>query len=857
MSIENIGTSAVAEGFVYQVDTITLSSVTPAPLSKVAIVSYPAFQQAGQTPTADVIVVTDTTSGHALVLNTDYILTASGAGPTLTYSVTRISTSSLSSNGDTCTVAYVYGTIPGPAYPENPLSASGNVGTAPTGTAFQTSVQDTTGASTAGVGAALPGGSLTDPAAGAQSSSETGAPGSEYKVTQVEPTQYGWPSGAPDTNPVYGGGQPSAYSPTLGLQTPQGLIGSTADPGGLDTTIGGGAVHIDGTPNVYRSPVAGIAAGVKDTTLTDILGNQLNSNPILGSAGNVTSSVDTSYFGAPAKPTPLLSQTDTFSATSTGTKYYLSQFGLIPSSIVVTDTTSSTVLTLTTDYTVTTALPPSLTAAYIQPVAGTHYTTGDNLSVTYSYGDSSYWDSNVPAAPPTTPTIGSSTQQVDSVTISGSASALTQTGIVTPPAQVTVFDVTSAKALVMNVDYFLTPSGSGSSLTYSITRIGSSSNSSNGDTVRVTYNFGNAAYFTSGPVTPVNRGILVPFTIPPVTSPNIDFFEIQSNTLGTQYVPVTGQIMFSGQPGVASAGAMVGAPFYQADTFTGGFSSAVPVTLTKTGITTPPQQIIVKDLTSSAYTIPTSGYIQPGTMGDPLQADSQVLIYGVDYTVTQTGVGPFASYTVQRVASSVNSANGDTIVVQYFYDAFGSSNLTAASDSVTWSSGSVALLHSGIVTTPANLIVYDNTISRALAYNVDYTVTQSGTGPVTTYTIVRINPGVAGTGASDTLTVYYLYGVVVGSIFTQGMYENYPIIYRPDGSVYGFTGYRFSVAAGNRAGLSAYSAWSDYAVPLNFNAPQPGFEGTTQTIQGLDPANTINPIYNPAGQVKAGTGLGG
>lgn len=860
MSIENIGTSPVAEGYVYQVDTITLSSVTPAPLSKAAIISYPAFQQAGATPTTNVIVVKDTTSGNPLVLNTDYTLTASGAGATLTYSVTRISTSSASSNGDTCTVAYSYGTVPGPAYPENPLSATGIAGTAPTGIAFQAAQADTTGTSVAGIGAALPGGSVTDPAAGSQSSSETGSPGSEYKVTQVEPTQYGWPSGSPDTNPVYGGGLPSAYAPVLGTQTPQGLIGSAADPGGLDTTIGGGAVHADGTPPGYRSPIAGIAAGSKDTTLTDILGNQISSNPILGSAGNVTSNVDTSYFGAPAAPTSLLAQADAFASTSTGTKYYMSQLGILPATIIVTDTTTSTVLTLTTDYTVTSQGIGELAAAYIQPVAGTHYTTGDNLSAAYSYGDAAYWDSNVPATPPTAPTVGSSTLQVDVITLNHSAAqALSKTGITTPPAQVIVQDTTSAKTLVMNTDYFLTTSGSGSSLTYTVTRINSSASSTDGDSATVTYSFGNAAYFTSGPVVAVNRGIFVPWTAPPASSANVDYYWIQSNTLGTQWVPQTGQLMFTGQAatGPSGAGQQAGQPLYQSDTFTGGFSSSVPVTLTRAGVITPTQAVIVRDLTSSAYTIPSSGYISPGTMGDPLQADSQVLIYGVDYTVTQSGQGPYATYQVQRVANSVNSANGDTIVVSYSYSTWGASSLTNAADSVTWSSGSATLSHTGVLTPAASLIVWDSTVSRSLAYGTDYTVSQTGTGPVATYVITRVNPGSAGTGASDSLTVYYQYGTVLGSVFTQGMYENYPVIYKPNGTTSGFTGYRFSVSAGNRAGLSAPSAFSDYAVPLNFNAPQPGSQGTTTTLTGLDPANTINPVYRPDGTVRAGTGLGG
>ena len=46
-------------------------------------------------------------------------------------------------------------------------------------------------------------------------------------------------------------------------------------------------------------------------------------------------------------------------------------------------------------------------------------------------------------------------------------------------------------------------------------------------------------------------------------------------------------------------------------------------------------------------------------------------------------------------------------------------------------------------------------------------------------------------------------------------------------------------------------------MPLNYNAPQPGHEGATQTITTLDPANAVNPVYKPDGTIKTGTGLGG
>lgn len=68
---------------------------------------------------------------------------------------------------------------------------------------------DTTGTSVAGIGAAIPGGSILDvmPWAGAgQAGSQTGqAPQSDYAVRRAGPAQYGFTPGTPDTEEAYGG----------------------------------------------------------------------------------------------------------------------------------------------------------------------------------------------------------------------------------------------------------------------------------------------------------------------------------------------------------------------------------------------------------------------------------------------------------------------------------------------------------------------------------------------------------------------------------------------------------------------------------------------------------------------------
>src|SRR6185437_5448165 len=325
-----------AETVVQQVDTITISSVTPAALSKVGIVSFPSAEVAGAAPTADVIKVFDVTTATALVLGTDYTLTDIGDGPTQTYTVSRISTSSNSANGNTCTVTYKWGTVP------TTTDNLGIAGTAPRGTADRLSVIDTQGTGTSGLGAASPGGSLTDPAAGKQSSSETGAPGSEYAVNKGTPGTYGFTPGTPDTEAVYGGGLPSSFVP---IDT---SFGAPSGSKQIDTTIGGGAVRTDGTPPAYRAPSSGVAAGAKDTSLTDILGNQLNAPTVPSQASYAAVNVDTGYFGAPAQPSALKTQVDTVTSGQLTTPYYLSQAGVIPSTIVVKDTTTPSTLVLNT-----------------------------------------------------------------------------------------------------------------------------------------------------------------------------------------------------------------------------------------------------------------------------------------------------------------------------------------------------------------------------------------------------------------------------------------------------------------------------------------------------------------------------
>lgn len=751
-------------GETQQTDTITLSHTSAATLSKQYIVSYPAVQAAGAAPTADVITVYDVTTSTTLAEGTDYTLAMTGTAPeTISWTVTRVNSSSHSADGDTAHVTYRYGTIPDTSYEAGDYQ--GNAGPAPTGTAFEASNQATTGSTVAGIGEQAAGGSLTDPAAGTQSSSETGAPGSEYAVNQTHPSTFGWNAlGAPDTESVYGGDTPESYDPT-----------DTSFTGVLDTTTAGGSNLVPSSfpsPPTYRPPSAGVAAGTKDTTLTDILGNQVNATAGTDSSYAATQ-IDTSYIGSPAAPTALATQTDAFTAVAVSTPYYLSQAGLVPSSIAASDTTTPATLVLGTDYTVTTAGCGASTASYLTFTAGTNFTAGDNVSVTYSWGDPTYWDSNPPASVPGTPSVTSVTAVNRGADITWSAPASTvniQYYLIQASDLGTMYVPYTGQPVNYGQD---APSGGGTfgqptfqsdTLVLLQQPLGApttpvpTKNDSGGTVLIGTYQVkvtwvnanGESVASSAGSVTTTTNLSTLTIPSPAAKTSATGWYAYVTQANGSTFH----RQQTASHPTAIGTSLTLAAP----PTSTGAQPPAADTTaatLTKLGILTPPQQVIVRDLTS--------------TEGDPLQPDGQVLEYGYDYTIAVTGAGPWTSYTVSLVRSSVNASAGDSIGVDYWYGADPSS---------------------------------------------------------------------------------------VSAVFTQGLYQNTPVIYTPSGSTPYNQGYAFRVAAGNQVGLGAYSAWSAYVVPLNYNEPQSNASINVGT-GSLDPANTINPIYNPDGSIKAGTGLGG
>ena len=131
------------------------------------------------------------------------------------------------------------------------------------------------------------------------------------------------------------------------------------------------------------------------------------------------------------------------------------------------------------------------------------------------------------ASVPGAPAMAAGSLQTDNIaTLNATPAALSRTGIVTPPASLQVINFQAGanlgKTLVLNLDYTVTITGTGSTLTYSVTRLAGSTSSALNDNVRVTYAYGNAAYFSSGPVLPVDDGVFVPWTPPQVTT-EVDF----------------------------------------------------------------------------------------------------------------------------------------------------------------------------------------------------------------------------------------------------------------------------------------------------------------------------------------------
>lgn len=233
--------------------------------------------------------------------------------------------------------------------------------------------------------------------------------GAAYGSITARPNPPGL-SGTPDTEGVYGPNHPESFAPV-----------STLLSGSLDTTQGFAG---NMTQRAYRAPLAGTPASIKDTTNAQ---GFVGPVPTENYAWITNGTTETAYFGA-------------------------------PSGKIVSNTISRTI-----DQTAPTA---ASTAGVIGAASSlVVFNTGKITAVT---GESHTIDATTPFS-------------------------FTHAGVTTPVASIVVKK--GAAVLVRNTDYTLTPSGSGVTLNYAVVRLATAA-TANGDAVTVEYSYGNAAIFT-------------------------------------------------------------------------------------------------------------------------------------------------------------------------------------------------------------------------------------------------------------------------------------------------------------------------------------------------------------------------
>lgn len=190
--------------------------------------------------------------------------------------------------------------------------------------------------------------------------------------------------------------------------------------------------------------------------------------------------------------------------------------------------------------------------------------------------------------------------------------------------------------------------------------------------------------------------------------------------------------------------------------------------------------------------------VVPGSISVQDTTASKALVLGTDYTVSFSGSGADNTASIRRVGTSTNSADGDSVTVTYSTGdaAYFEGNLPANRPSAP--TGVTATGHRGYVTVAWAAPTAGEIIN---GYRVE----------------------------NDADGVYFAPANATSFDFTQLTWE------QP---------YKFRVAAQNARGVGPYSAWTAAATATTPNA----------AWAGLDPKNTVNPIYNPDGTIKPGTG---
>ena len=324
-------------------------------------------------------------------------------------------------------------------------------------------------------------------------------------------------TGTPDTEGVYGPNQPGSFTPV-----------STLLAGSLDTTLGYAA---NMTQRTYRAPAGTVAASNHDTTNAYGFTSAVPTDNYPWITGGTT---ETANYGAPSgsivsttfsrtidqttptavSPAGVIGAAASLVVSNTGKLTTVTDESHVLSGLAafvltnpgVTDTTAAivvkkgaTVLTVAVDYTIVaggTGITRNMT---ITPIDSAIVNSGDTLLVSYHYGNAAYF---------------------------------------TPVT------------LVLTTDYTVTFAGGLAARTVTILRAGASSAVTNGDSVAITAQIGDATYWgthdpTTVPPTPVigtavvgDRRLKVVWTNGTmVSTSDVDGYLIQSDTGGTRYVP--------------------------------------------------------------------------------------------------------------------------------------------------------------------------------------------------------------------------------------------------------------------------------------------------------------------------------
>lgn len=325
-------------------------------------------------------------------------------------------------------------------------------------------------------------------------------------------------SGTVDTDPIYGTNQPGSFTPT------STLVSAT-----VDTSVGFAANR---TFPAYRAPnLAGTPATTYDTE------NALGFTapvPTDNYAWVSGGTIETRSIGAPGGA--IVTATDTKTIDQTTATTALAHPGVIgaSSSIVVvnngqiiTVTAESHTIHTASDFTLTHAGVTDTNAQIVVKKGAATLVLGTDYSATAT-GTGATANFNIRA-------LSGAAADGDTVTVTyhyGNTAHFT-------PA-----------TLALTTDYTVTFTGGLSTRTFTLLRNSASSAVANGDSVAITYTYGNATYWathdpanvppapTIGTCVALDRSVKVVWTAPTLTSTDdVDGYIIQSDTGGTRYVP--------------------------------------------------------------------------------------------------------------------------------------------------------------------------------------------------------------------------------------------------------------------------------------------------------------------------------